>query len=162
MNRFHQLRQKASASYTQKILTHGPIPQGVDWSGEESQRIRFEQLCKVIVATEDRPFSILDYGCGYGALIGFLRQRYKQFDYTSFDISEEMIREARNIYLDLTVKRKCYILVGGITARLWAMGVYDSDEKVLNSISGQRRRVPIILCWFCEIFRRISKVVLYL
>jgi SAM-dependent methyltransferase len=114
------------------------------------------------VATEDEPFSILDYGCGYGALIDFLRQRYKQFDYTSFDISEEMIREARNIYLDLTVKRKCYILVGGITARLWAMGVYDSDEKVLNSISGQRRRVPIILCWFCEIFRRISKVVLYL
>ena len=103
MNRFRQLRQKASASYTQKILTHGPIPQGVDWSGEESQRIRFEQLCKVIVATEDGPFSILDYGCGYGALIDFLRQRYKQFDYTSFDISEEMIREARNIYLDLTV-----------------------------------------------------------
>jgi cyclopropane fatty-acyl-phospholipid synthase-like methyltransferase len=88
MNRFHQLRQKASASYTQKILTHGPIPQGVDWSREESQRIRFEQLCKVIVATEDEPFSILlDYGCGYGALIDFLRQRYKQFDYTSFDIS---------------------------------------------------------------------------
>ncbi len=98
MSLFHSLRHKAANYYTQKIRAHGPSPQGVDWNGETSQRVRFEQLCKVISEAQDEAFSILDYGCGYGALVSFLRQRYKNFCYTGFDISEEMVKQAELLY----------------------------------------------------------------
>jgi len=34
--------------YTKRLSDHGVTPQGVDWNGEESQLVRFAQLCKII------------------------------------------------------------------------------------------------------------------
>jgi SAM-dependent methyltransferase len=82
--------------YSEKIIKHGATPRGVDWNGEESQAIRFDQLLKV---TEDQgqEFSILDYGCGYGALVDFLKSKsINNVKYTGFDISREMILTAKN------------------------------------------------------------------
>ena len=62
-----EILTKASEYYTTKLDEHGETPQGVDWNGEESQTLRFEQLCKVIDSTES--FSINDLGCGYGGLL---------------------------------------------------------------------------------------------
>jgi SAM-dependent methyltransferase len=49
------------------------------------------------------PASILDYGCGYGALARFLIERDMDFSYTGFDAAEEMILAARS----LTSDRRC-------------------------------------------------------
>ena len=48
--------------YSDKIVEHGAISQGVDWNSKESHFIRFEQLCKVFTNKEN--FSLLDFGCG--------------------------------------------------------------------------------------------------
>jgi SAM-dependent methyltransferase len=82
--------------YTGKIKTHGRTPQGVDWNSSESQSLRFEQLTRIVDFSNS--FSILDYGCGYGALVEFLSEKSRQFNYTGFDLSEEMIRSAGEIY----------------------------------------------------------------
>lgn len=82
--------------YTEKIKLHGPNPKGVDWNGEKSQFIRFEQLSKVI--SIDKKFSINDIGCGYGKYIEFLEKNYKNFIYNGYDLSEIMIKNAKNIY----------------------------------------------------------------
>jgi SAM-dependent methyltransferase len=82
--------------YTEKVKTFGTTPKGVDWNSEESQQMRFEQLTKVI--SGDEKFSILDYGCGYGSLFGWLEEQKKSFLYEGFDISEEMLSEARKRY----------------------------------------------------------------
>ncbi len=79
--------------YSNKILTHGNSPQGVDWNGEESQVLRFKELSKVI---KDRStFSLLDYGCGYAAYLDFLSKKFKNFKYYGFDLSSEMIKASR-------------------------------------------------------------------
>ncbi len=84
--------------YTTKLAQHGQNPQGVDWNGEESQTLRFEQLCKIVdVSTQ---FSINDLGCGYGALYDFLSPEYENFSYSGVDVSGEMIRAARGRYKD--------------------------------------------------------------
>jgi SAM-dependent methyltransferase len=44
------------------------------------------------------PFSLLDYGCGYGALLDHLGTRAADVDYRGFDISEEMVRAARELH----------------------------------------------------------------
>jgi len=79
--------------YTGKLREHGPSPRGVDWNGEESQRLRFEQLLKACPG--DGGFSLLDYGCGYGALLSHLEASAGGVEYIGFDISEAMVRSAR-------------------------------------------------------------------
>jgi SAM-dependent methyltransferase len=71
----------------------GSSPLGVGWNGEASQRIRFEQLCKIIDPAE--PYSINELGCGYGALHDYLLQIGTSPDYAGYDVSEAMIDGAR-------------------------------------------------------------------
>jgi SAM-dependent methyltransferase len=83
--------------YTQKLKQHGPVPQGVDWNGAASQNLRFDQLTKII-APESKPVSLLDFGCGYGALLTYLNNKKLNINYAGFDISKEMINAATNIH----------------------------------------------------------------
>jgi len=66
--------------YSEKIVEHGPTAKGVDWRDETSQELRFEQLLKV--CDESRPFTLNDYGCGYGALATYLGERGLDVRYT--------------------------------------------------------------------------------
>lgn len=75
--------------FNNKIEQHGAIPKGVDYNGPEAQEIRFEQLAKVI--DPSRPFSVIDYGCGYGALFEFLQTKGWGFEYYGFDMLEKMV-----------------------------------------------------------------------
>lgn len=82
--------------YTQKLMKHGPSPQGVDWNSAESQEMRFIQLLR-IVPVQQR-CSINDYGCGYGGLLNFLQAGHYDVDYTGLEISEAMIAQARRLH----------------------------------------------------------------
>jgi SAM-dependent methyltransferase len=76
--------------YTSKLDEYGTTARGVDWNGEASQTLRFDQLLR-IVDTPGR-FSINDVGCGYGALLDYLDARGFEVDYTGIDVSSEMVR----------------------------------------------------------------------
>jgi SAM-dependent methyltransferase len=84
--------QDVSAYYSDKVVRFGDTPQGVDWNSMESQYIRFGQLTKVVDLTT--PFSMLDYGCGYGAYYTFLKEADLDCCYYGYDISDEMIKKA--------------------------------------------------------------------
>jgi SAM-dependent methyltransferase len=86
---------KIDAYYTGKLRDFGPTPRGVDWNSEQSQTIRFEQLARVLPEGSD--FSVLDYGCGYGAFLDFLNARDQHPHYLGFDVSEAMIESAREV-----------------------------------------------------------------
>lgn len=83
--------------YSDKLEKHGDTPNGVDWNGETSQELRFEQLSKVIQSA-DGDFSINDLGCGYGALLDYLDDNFSINSYLGVDICEDMITSARNRY----------------------------------------------------------------
>ncbi len=89
--------------YTTKLAEHGETPRGVDWNGEESQTLRFKNLCKIVDTSNQ--FSINDLGCGYGALYGFLANKYEEFSYSGIDVSESMIRAAEQRYKDKSQAR---------------------------------------------------------
>jgi SAM-dependent methyltransferase len=82
--------------YTEKLEVHGATPQGVDWNGHEGQQLRFDQLLAIIDGF-DGEVSILDYGCGYGALLGALADRGNPLRYQGYDISSAMVAEARTV-----------------------------------------------------------------
>lgn len=54
--------------YSEKVSQFGCTPNGVDWNGKESQFIRFKQLLKI--CEQDELFSLGDFGCGYGSIVG--------------------------------------------------------------------------------------------
>lgn len=92
----NQILTAVSNYYTEKVLTHGTTPSGVDWNSQESQELRFKQLLKVCKPRS--PISITDYGCGYGALLDYLDAHEYIYEYQGFDIAEEMISRARKKY----------------------------------------------------------------
>lgn len=95
-NKTTEILAEVANYYSAKLAEHGDTPRGVDWNGEESQVLRFEQLGKII----NRPgvFSLNDLGCGYGALYDYLNSRYRDFVYNGCDVSGDMIRAAQGRY----------------------------------------------------------------
>jgi SAM-dependent methyltransferase len=87
------LLQQTQQYYDGRLAEHGPTARGVDWNSEESQRLRFRELTRIM--DDDPEASVLDYGCGYGALGPYLRGLGHRGPYVGFDISERMILAAR-------------------------------------------------------------------
>lgn len=79
--------------YEGKLRTHGPTPAGVDWNSQASQEQRFRELARLWNGDPDA--SLLDYGCGYGAMAGWVRQHGHRGPYVGFDLSPEMVASAR-------------------------------------------------------------------
>jgi SAM-dependent methyltransferase len=82
--------------YTQGLSEHGVASKAVGWKDEESQLLRFEQLARVL--DDEGPVTVNDWGCGYGAMFGFLDRRLgrRLGRYVGYDISAEMIEAARS------------------------------------------------------------------
>lgn len=93
---FEKFQIRTNQYFADKLETFGPTPKGVDYNGPEAQDIRFEQLVKVI--DPNQKFSIVDYGCGYGALIDFLNKKGWEFDYYGIDLVEKMVIAGRESY----------------------------------------------------------------
>jgi SAM-dependent methyltransferase len=89
------LRAKVCDYYSGTLERHGPSPLGVDWPNTASQYLRFVQLLKIVDL--GRPFSLNDFGCGYGALLEFLAIRHCDglAAYYGTDISPKMVAVAR-------------------------------------------------------------------
>jgi len=84
------------AYYAEKLSQHGPVPRGVDWKNSESQELRFHQLIRLWNLKSDS--TILDFGCGYGALLDFLRNQKNDCHYVGYDAAIEMITAGRNAH----------------------------------------------------------------
>jgi len=137
---YKALLNKVNKYYSDKISQYGTTSQGVDWNGKESHFLRFEQLCKVL--SDKNNFTLLDYGCGFGALIEYLKQNNMTFNYTGFDISEEMIKKANEIYQsknqiftsDLENKHFDYTIANGIfNVKLDALDK-DWEKYIIDTI----------------------------
>ena len=94
---FSEIERRVGAYYTGRVEEHGATARGVDWNSEHSQRLRFDQLLKIVPAGD---FSINDYGCGYGALLDHLDALGRPVRYHGHDVAEAMIARARDRHPD--------------------------------------------------------------
>jgi ubiquinone/menaquinone biosynthesis C-methylase UbiE len=81
--------------YRGKIMEFGATARGVDWNGEESQKLRLEVLIELSDHLLIQKCRVLDYGCGYGELATKLQNQNYEVDYTGYDLVEESLAEAR-------------------------------------------------------------------
>ena len=80
--------------YAERLREFGATARGVDWNSPESQTLRFDRLLQLVEPGTSEA-SLLDVGCGYGALLDLVRLRGLPLDYRGFDISPDMVQAAR-------------------------------------------------------------------
>jgi cyclopropane fatty-acyl-phospholipid synthase-like methyltransferase len=135
---------EVSAYYNQKIKEFGATPKGVDWNGDESQQLRFLQLCSIINSTKD--FAFLDYGCGYGAMYDYMKGKYPDMKYIGYDIADEMIEMGKQKYptnekvsfinqLNLLSSKADYCVASGIFNVKLENTENDWKEYILKTLS---------------------------
>lgn len=74
---------------------HGESAEGVGWNSPAAQEIRFDQLLKVVAKPDER-FTFLEFGCGYGHLVDYMRSKgYLPAHYYGYDIVAESLVTAR-------------------------------------------------------------------
>ncbi len=73
---------------------HGESAEGVGWNSPYAQEIRFDQLLKVI--DSEKPFTFLEFGCGYGHLVDYMRLKgLDPVHFYGYDILPESVQTAR-------------------------------------------------------------------
>ena len=95
-----ETQKKLNAYFTEKLETFGATAKGVDYNGEQARQIRFAELVKIINPVS--PFSMIDYGCGYGAMFEYLNEKDWKFDYYGVDLIEKMVIAGREKYVDFS------------------------------------------------------------
>jgi len=88
-----ETQKRLNKYFTEKLETFGATAKGVDYNGETAQRTRFAELSRII--EPGKKFSLIDYGCGYGAMFEFINSRGWDFEYYGVDIIEKMVIAGR-------------------------------------------------------------------
>ena len=128
--------------FDKRIQEHGASPRGADWNSETSQNLRFDQLLRVV---EARSFSLLDYGCGYGALADYVVTKGFDVDYYGYDILESAIETARQIHANKLHRMFCtgkselpicdYTIASGIFNFRGEQSLEDWTEYVIGVLN---------------------------
>jgi SAM-dependent methyltransferase len=95
-------REKAALlkRYSDRLARYGPTSEALGWT-KPKQRLRYRVLLDYWLSSfAPQPLRVLDFGCGFGDLFGYARERAIPLDYTGLDINPDLVRVARDKYPD--------------------------------------------------------------
>lgn len=100
---FHD-RSRLTKFYNNSLSAYGENdPRGVHWQNSDNQQKRFQILSQI---GDLNGKSVLDVGCGFGDLYGFLVREGKSTEYSGIDIVSEFISAARRKYPNANFEEK--------------------------------------------------------
>jgi SAM-dependent methyltransferase len=124
MNRdFNRDIEALSKHYGELVKRHGDAPESAQYADRETQERRMAVLCEIGVARDSK---VLDFGCGTGQLLTFLRRSLGyDGEYVGYDISHEAVElarslhpgarfEVRNVLEEPAEERFDFVLVSGV------------------------------------------------
>jgi len=79
-------------SYKKSFKKYGVNPRALKWHSEKAAKQRYAQI---VADIDFENKSILDVGCGFGDIIGFISAKTKYFNYTGMDAVGDFIKEAK-------------------------------------------------------------------
>ena len=101
--------------YNKRFSKLGAVPEASLWFSKERQLVRFKLIADVVAQKRPKAnFSISDIGCGYGAFVPYLFQRFPNadFTYTGFEIAEKPLNyciknyQKSNVVFKMEKKKK--------------------------------------------------------
>lgn len=149
----HKISEALRDHYAQAFRSHGATPEAVNWGKDkDGDSCRYRKMLAVIPPNEKQPVSLLDVGCGYGALLQFAKETNVALAYTGVDVVDDMICEASAKHkdanfltgdiLDLDVKTRFdYVVCNGIlTQKL------DASHLEMDDFANRLIRRMFALC----------------
>jgi len=136
----HKVSEALRDHYAQAVRTHGATAEGVDWGKDQDHAAcRYQKMLAVIPPNEKQRVSLLDVGCGYGALLQYAKENNVALTYTGVDVVDDMISEARAKHkdasfltadiLDLDVKERFdYVVCNGILTQKLDASNLEMDD----------------------------------
>ena len=130
-------RKKIIEYYSALVKKHGHSPQSVGWGSRKGkQGLRFSVLCEIGNISN---CSILDVGCGFGDLYGYLDYKKIKTDYYGIDINPHLLELGQKIYpkanLELRdfeeekfTRKFDWVFASGITS---VKGSYPQIKKIM-------------------------------
>lgn len=134
--------------YARSFREHGCSPQGVDWGPKLGDHaLRLDRMLAVLLPGGDdgrRP-SLLDVGCGYGALLDQMKARDVDLEYMGIDVCTEMVGAARQRHPAATwqvadvlalpdTPAFDYVVCNGILTQKLDVSIKDMDRFAQNAI----------------------------
>lgn len=125
--RWAALTARVGATFDAAVRAHGTASAALDYGSWESQRVRFAAIASALPADAR---SVLDVGCGFGDLAGYLREQGRdEVAYVGLDISTAAVAVARERAPDAR------FVVGDIFESDWLPeGVTRFDAVVSNGV----------------------------
>lgn len=84
--------ERISNWYADRYNQYGYSPESLDWGKKGREHVRFKALCGI---GDLQGKSILDVGCGFGDLYGYLKSQGWTGEYYGIDIVKEFIAEGQ-------------------------------------------------------------------
>ena len=81
--------------YQKKFKKYGVDPRSLQWISKKWADLRYREITKDI---EFEGKTILDVGCGFSDIIGFIKKKAKNFEYTGVDLVPEFIKVCKKKY----------------------------------------------------------------
>jgi len=93
-------RQQLVDRHRASLARHGYSSKALFWESRGVQKTRFRVLTEIGIRSGD---SVLDIGCGFGDLEGFLQGQGLTVGYTGIDLSPEIVDRAVELHPDATI-----------------------------------------------------------
>ena len=135
--------------YNKRFTKLGAVPEASLWFSKERQLVRFKLIADVVAQKRPKEnFSITDIGCGYGAFVPYLFQRFpnEDFTYTGFEIAEKPLN-----YCIKTYKRSNVV---------FKMGNLPKRHSDFSIMSGTYNYAPVLSpkVWQAYLFKNLSQI----
>jgi len=88
-------RKRIIDKHRDSLTRHGHHPNTLYWSSQEIQELRFSVLAEIGIGSGD---SVLDVGCGFGDMFGWLRRQGIDVEFTGIDLSPDLIGAGKALY----------------------------------------------------------------
>ena len=135
--------------YNNRFTKLGAVPEASLWFSKERQLARFKLIADVVAKKRPKAnFSISDIGCGYGAFLPYLFQRFPDGDfiYTGFEIAEKPLNYCIKTYQTSNV--------------VFKMGSSPKSHSDFSIMSGTYNYAPVISpkVWQDYLFKNLSQI----
>lgn len=130
--------------YNKRLKKYGHDPRALGWF-EGRQPLRFAILSEI---GDFNNCSVLDVGCGFGDLYGFLTKKYYNIQYTGIDINPRLIKIAQNTYPGIHFMVKDFHEAVIDTRFDWVVssGVFNDNLSENTSFIQEMVKKMFILC----------------
>ena len=140
--------------YNKRFTKLGAVPEASLWFSKARQLARFKLIADVVAQKRPKEnFSINDIGCGYGAFLPYLFQRFpnQDFTYTGFEIAEKPLNycikkyQTSNVvfeigsspkrHSDFSIMSGTYNYAPVLTPEVWQDYLFKNLSQIWNSSS---------------------------